>query len=347
MSSVEYAPVETAEIPAAHAIEIAGFPTDEAASLEAFQSRQRQAPDLFLGAYISTDHNPHFLIGYICSTLSPAESLTHESMSTHIPGSSSVCIHSICVSAEHRRKGVALGLLKEYLVRLQKASEHGAPYKRVLLISHEELLGLYVKAGFETIGESAVVHGSRPWFEMRKVLQTVAPSLEIAAQSTQQLPPGLWEALERASTSRSRPVVRLLSSFPSGVQDVTSDGTLNQHDLLCPREGCGSIILKAKVALLEERPSAELEPQGRENLQLAPLPRPPATTHWWKVTPNAMVFENIGFSRSVGSQVPIPNGSSKGIKLLLCAECDLGPLGWCEEGGSEFWLAASRVGYRQ
>lgn len=33
------------------------------------------------------------------------------------------------------------------------------------------------------------------------------------------------------------------------------------------------------------------------------------------------------------------------MKLLLCAECDLGPVGWCEEGGSEFYLACNRVGY--
>ena len=33
------------------------------------------------------------------------------------------------------------------------------------------------------------------------------------------------------------------------------------------------------------------------------------------------------------------------LKLLACAECDLGPLGWSEEGGSEYWLACSRVSY--
>ena len=38
--------------------------------------------------------------------------------------------------------------------------------------------------------------------------------------------------------------------------------------------------------------------------------------------------------------------TGKKLKLLACAECDLGPLGWSEEGGTEFWLACSRVGYR-
>lgn len=70
-----------------------------------------------------------------------------------------------------------------------------------------------------------------------------------------------------------------------------------------------------------------------------------------------MAFENIGFSKPVGDSGEdiehspkineFPNeysGSRK--KLLACAECDLGPLGWCEEGGTEFWLACSRVAYR-
>lgn len=33
------------------------------------------------------------------------------------------------------------------------------------------------------------------------------------------------------------------------------------------------------------------------------------------------------------------------LKLLACGECDLGPLGWSEEGGFEYWLACARVGY--
>lgn len=34
------------------------------------------------------------------------------------------------------------------------------------------------------------------------------------------------------------------------------------------------------------------------------------------------------------------------LKLLACAECDLGPLGWTTVGGgTEFWLACTRVAY--
>lgn len=251
-------------------------------------------------------------------------------MSQHVPGSKSVCVHSVCVSPDHRRQGIALGLLKEYIRRLEDKE-----YERILLITHEELRGLYEKAGFQFVGKSAVVHGSRPWFEMQRILHT--PSVEAEPQ----VPPGLWDALQRAST-RARPQGRLLSAFPGGLQDV-SDASGNKFDLLCPREGCGSIILKSGVASVVERESVQLEPAGISHPALPSLPAPPALMHWWRVAPNAMAFENIGFSRGIASD----SSPGESMKLLICAECDLGPLGWCKAGGSEFFLACNRVGYRE
>ena len=265
--------------------------------------RQSQAPELFLGAYLpGPDGTGRTLIGYVCSTLSPDTTLTHESMSKHVPGAKSVCIHSVCVAQEHRKKHFGLNLVKEYVRRLAEAGQ----YDRVLLIAHEELRAFYEKAGFEFVGQSAVVHGARPWFEMRKNLSSsgIAPPDALDQTQTQQLPAGLWEALARSST-RTRPVPRLLPSFARAVEDVTvtdaSNGSpTNTYDLLCPRHGCGSIILKAGVAKWVERGSVQLEPPGSAIPEcLGALPAPPATAQWWLVTPNAMAFENIGFSRPV------------------------------------------------
>ena len=33
------------------------------------------------------------------------------------------------------------------------------------------------------------------------------------------------------------------------------------------------------------------------------------------------------------------------MKWLICAECDLGPLGWGFEGGKEAWVGVERVRY--
>ncbi|KAM5537051.1 hypothetical protein V8D89_009197 [Ganoderma adspersum] len=413
--SIFYDLVRPNELEDAYSIESQGYPEDEAGSLETFQYRQSQAPELFLGAYIPSDSGRK-LVGYVCSTLSSHTTLTHGSMSKHVPGSPSVCVHSVCISQEYRHQKLGLGLVKEYVSRLSSNNDsRPAPYARILLIAHEELRGFYEKAGFEWVGLSAVVHGARPWFEMRKLLkpdqpqtsnsnpdiaesQTLSisgsteapselatyqvPSAQMQTQTqTQSVPPGLWEALQRES-SRARPAARLLASFPNAVHDVTSDGgagdarppessssananaNTNKYDLLCPRGGCSSVILKAGVATAVERESVQLEPQGHAiPAALGVLPAPPATAQWWFVRGNAMVFENIGFSRPVreaASPFISPNrraGNSNAVttlapsgsgpmKLLACAECDLGPLGWCEEGGSEFWLACNRVGYR-
>ncbi|KIK69133.1 hypothetical protein GYMLUDRAFT_236985 [Collybiopsis luxurians FD-317 M1] len=144
-------------------LELDGYPADEAASLESFQYRQSQAGDLFLGAFeISPNVN---LIGFICGTRAPGSTLTHESMSRHVPDGSSICVHSVCVSRSHRRQGVALALLKEYIERMHKIST--PKVGQILLIAHEELIPLYEKAGFELVGKSVVQHGARPWYEMR------------------------------------------------------------------------------------------------------------------------------------------------------------------------------------
>ena len=62
-----------------------------------------------------------------------------------------------------------------------------------------------------------------------------------------------------------------------------------------------------------------------------------------------MVFENIGFSKTLpidGAHAE-PSGSLRPVKLLTCAECDLGPLGWVEgdSSGTTYWLVVDRVGY--
>lgn len=222
--------------------------------------RQAQAGDLFLGAYIP-NANGRELVGYVCATLSPSMSLTHESMATHVPGSASVCIHSVCVAKNHRRKQIALNLLKEYISRLETARTAGKPYERVLLITHELLRQLYERAGFEWAGKSNVVHGSEPWYEMRKELSSGTQTA--AEPEAQQMPAGLWDALQQTST-RTRPSARPFTDFQGKINDVirpdSDDYTIsvNKFDLLCPRSGCGSIILKAGVGKWVERGSVQV-----------------------------------------------------------------------------------------
>lgn len=54
-----------------------------------------------------------------------------------------------------------------------------------------------------------------------------------------------------------------------------------------------------------------------------------------------MTFENVGFSRNVQRR----EGEEKATKFLICADCDLGPLGWSVEGSQEAWVGVERVRY--
>ncbi|KIL62801.1 hypothetical protein M378DRAFT_40672, partial [Amanita muscaria Koide BX008] len=158
---------------------------------------------------------------------------------------------------------------------------------------------------------------------------------------------GILEALQRGSGNRNKPPPRALAQFDDG-DVITPDGqragvSVNKYDLTCPRPGCGSVILKKGIATWVERSSVQMEPPGGPKHSLLPmLPDPPETTHWWLVTPSPMTFENIGFTRPISITTAFLEPQ---MKLLTCAECDLGPLGWSAVGGTEFWLACSRVAY--
>ncbi|CAE6427849.1 unnamed protein product [Rhizoctonia solani] len=308
----------------AHELEKAGYPADEAASLDALRYRQSVAPDFFLGAYLPT---PRALVGFIVATLSPSPTLTHHSMETHEPEPkpSSVCIHSVCVGSAHQRRGIALKLLQEYLKRLEQMPD----VARVLLICKAHLKPLYARAGFTEVGPSAVVHGQDPWFEMRKEFNRKQPS-----QAT------ILAALQ-AQSARPKPAQQAYTSFVHPSTDLTFDDQsvrYNTFKLTCPRPQCGSLILSRGVGTwvppddtTTTHPEIFTSPQSE-----FPIALPDGPTGWWLVKPSPMQFENIGFSRAVGE-----------IKYLSCAECDLGPLGWCvERGPTEFWVNAARVGYR-
>ncbi|TDL20600.1 acyl-CoA N-acyltransferase [Rickenella mellea] len=356
-SNLKFELITANEVSDAHKLEVAGFPPDEAESLSRFQSRQSQAPELFLGAFLPQtlhdDSTPkgleagRRLIGYICASLSKSGKHTHASMLTHDLGGTSVCIHTVLVSSEYQRRGVAIAMLEDYIARLREANEVAGAlkYARVLLLAHEETLGLYERAGFRCVGKSDVVYGSRPWYEFRKELaDSPSPTAEPADAAFNNPPPGISEALQRSATG-PRPNARPSSDVESVVEPGDGDTQTNKYDLLCPRNGCGSVILKRGVAELVEAPSVELEPTGyNPTSPLTPLEPPPAQMSWWLVKPSPMVFENIGFTRPVPQSQPSA-GPKK--KLLICAECELGPLGYCFEGGSEFWLAFNRVGYRE
>jgi hypothetical protein len=275
--------------------------------------RQKNAGDLFLGAFVPQTGSKRTLLGYVDGVLSSETTLTSDSMSTHVPGARTVLIHGVCVTPDARKHGIASALLAEFQLRLAAAGS----YERVLLISHEEKIGFYERIGFKSRGLSSIAFAGVPWFE----LEWAVPSgqLDGSHGAPQAIPLGLLEALQGQNVSRRRRG-QLLSSFQDGIFGVSEKGDQgsNRYDLLCINERCGSIILRQGVAVLQERESvqvsvfqsissdnvtllAQMEPVDAVHPDLPALPSPPDKIHWWLVTPSPMSFENIGFTKPTQS----------------------------------------------
>jgi len=164
------------EVDACAALEAASYPADEAASPERLAERQRDAGVFFWALFDKTAEaagkSPQdgTLMGFICGTCAHGVSLTHESMEQHVPGGQLLCVHSVVVRSDIQRCGVALAMLREYLRAVASlkagASAEAAP-RTCALIAKAGLVSLYVKAGFELVGLSSVVHGVDPWFELK------------------------------------------------------------------------------------------------------------------------------------------------------------------------------------
>ncbi|CAI6006877.1 unnamed protein product [Closterium sp. NIES-65] len=63
-----------------HSLEEAGYPADEAASLDSLTYRIHQASSVFLVATLGSE-----LVGFVCGTQTPRDELDHASMFTHDP----------------------------------------------------------------------------------------------------------------------------------------------------------------------------------------------------------------------------------------------------------------------
>jgi arylalkylamine N-acetyltransferase len=107
-----------------------------------------------------------------CTTLTNADLVTDESMSFHESDGKTICLHSVCVSPDYRKQGIATKLMTKWIEQLKQVNaqeeEQGnnkKKYTRIALLSRPQLTGLYESVGFKNIGTSKVVHGPEPWID--------------------------------------------------------------------------------------------------------------------------------------------------------------------------------------
>ncbi|EDV25185.1 uncharacterized protein TRIADDRAFT_56875 [Trichoplax adhaerens] len=93
-------PITQANMEAVCQIEQECFPSDEAASPEQLMNRFEVASELFLGYEVHGN-----IIAFICGTRCNDELLTAQSIHEHVADGKTLCIHSVCVTGNFRRKG--------------------------------------------------------------------------------------------------------------------------------------------------------------------------------------------------------------------------------------------------
>lgn len=159
------------------ALEVSSYPPDEAASLARMAYRLNSAPDLCwvlrepaLSSSENDDTAKGSLIGFVIGTAAAAGStaLPEESMSWHDAAGTVVCVHSVVVREDLRRRGFAGDMLRQFVEKLKRA-EHG--YERVVLITKLLLVPLYSSVGFVEDGPSIIEHGRDTWIDMRLELR--------------------------------------------------------------------------------------------------------------------------------------------------------------------------------
>jgi predicted GNAT family N-acyltransferase len=158
-----FRPVEVSALNAAHKIESASYPPDEAASRAKLELRMTQAAPYFWGAFdaaaLDAGDEGGALRGFVCGTLTLDQRLSEESMSVHQPEGRTLCIHSVVVPEALRRHGLGGWMLRSYLERVAEAGR----VELVQLLCKVSLEHFYASAGFESLGDSGVAHGADPW----------------------------------------------------------------------------------------------------------------------------------------------------------------------------------------
>lgn len=145
------------EVGAVMVLEEEAFPADEAASAERMAMRLKEANPFFLGRYEEGS-----LVGYVCGTLTAHDRLEEESMASHDPQGSVLCIHSVVVAPARRGCGVAKDMMRAYCTHVR---DNHPSVTRIQLLAKEGLgPKLYGAVGFDNLGPSGIEHGADVWY---------------------------------------------------------------------------------------------------------------------------------------------------------------------------------------
>ncbi|KAM9859567.1 guanine nucleotide exchange factor MSS4 isoform 1-T2 [Aulostomus maculatus] len=120
---------------------------------------------------------------------------------------------------------------------------------------------------------------------------------------------------------------------PKDKAELVSEDGKNRKSVLCQR--CGSKVLCPGMAIFAEKELVLPSMRKKSGLSAAEgsVDSDTLTAHW--LVDDVYTFENVGFTKDVGR-----------IKYLICADCEIGPIGWhCLDDKKSFYVAVERVNH--
>lgn len=152
--------MEMIDLPAVIAMETASYPEDEAADSKIMDYRVTYASHL---CYVCFHLDDSRLVGFVAATGAPdgTTRMTDDMRLNHYKGNV-LCIHSVVIAEEYRRKGYGTFMLNMYLNKIRTTTNMSA----ALLMCKSHLVHFYESVGFRQLGPSPIVHGKDPWIEM-------------------------------------------------------------------------------------------------------------------------------------------------------------------------------------
>ena len=164
MSEITIRHVLPKDLDECFAIEIAGFPPEEAATKETIKLRIDIFPEGFLVAEVDGK-----VVGMLNSAATEKDDLSDEELKQltgHDPAGKNLVVFALAVLPEYQKRGIAGQLMSRFVEEAcQQAKES------VLLMCKQHLIAYYERMGFAHVGLSRSTHGGAEWHEMRLRLQ--------------------------------------------------------------------------------------------------------------------------------------------------------------------------------
>ncbi|EFO85782.1 hypothetical protein GCK72_005263 [Caenorhabditis remanei] len=111
--------------------------------------------------------------------------------------------------------------------------------------------------------------------------------------------------------------------------DLINEDDRNLHKIVCRR--CKSVIFPEDVVMTVDNQPYQLRVMTHQ----AKGPAAFEKISWWWYTESDMVFDTVGW-QTVDKK-----------KVLMCGDCELGPIGFRSEDNKKFWVAVERVKYEK